>query len=342
MKYRTRHIFQIAAGIIIASGGMYIFFRDVDIAKLFVEIRQIQLRALGGVIFLSVITLWFRALRWQLILPQSDSANNKGLFSIVTIGFMVNNVFPARLGEFTRIFLLWKRKGFTPSESIGSLVVERFLDVIIYMAFFFIPVLIQNKNPYLDIYAIIMSGIFVLILLTLLLYARVPLFIRSMLKKTIVIIPYRFREKMIKIGREFISNLNWVFSPQKVVKVTVLSLLTVICYPLMLLLLVGRVSEFGMLDSIFSQAFAAVGAAIPLSPGYVGTLHAILLQGLTMTGLSSDKARAITIVYHGILYISTTLLGLIYFFNMNMTFKELQNAEKNLSESHSAKHVPSC
>jgi len=92
------------------------------------------------------------------------------------------------------------------------------------------------------------------------------------------------------------------------------------CYALSVLALIQE-KNFGILQALFAQAFAALGAAIPLAPGYVGTLHAFMLEGLALCGVGRDKAQAITILYHAVPYITITALGLYYFFKLNVTFK---------------------
>ena len=112
-----------------------------------------------------------------------------------------------------------------------------------------------------------------------------------------------------------------------------LSFLTLLCYPVMIILLAGKTNiTFGFLEGLFAQAFAAFGAAIPSAPGYVGTLHAVMLKGLSILGMDGDKARALVIIYHAINYILITLLGLYFLFRMKLSFKEIFNAKKKMKE----------
>jgi uncharacterized membrane protein YbhN (UPF0104 family) len=86
-------------------------------------------------------------------------------------------------------------------------------------------------------------------------------------------------------------------------------------------------------DLLFAQAAAAFGAAIPLAPGYVGTLHAALLQGLVTFGFDPEKGRAVAILYHALCYVPVTLLGLIFFFQTRLSFKELSSARESIEKS---------
>jgi hypothetical protein len=91
----------------------------------------------------------------------------------------------------------------------------------------------------------------------------------------------------------------------------------------MLPILISDWSAFGLPEAVFGQAFAAFGAAIPLAPGGVGTLHAVLLQGLTAMGLDAGKARAVVVLYHGIQYAVITLMGLLLLAGAGVRMKDI-------------------
>jgi hypothetical protein len=109
---KKTHVLQIAGGLALAGAGLYIFFRDVDPAQLWAYLRATPVTAVAGGVGLTLLSLYLRTLRWGLILPPSSTGSRRGLFGIVMVGFMVNNLLPARLGEATRVLLLWKRNRF--------------------------------------------------------------------------------------------------------------------------------------------------------------------------------------------------------------------------------------
>jgi uncharacterized protein (TIRG00374 family) len=324
---KKMQVLQLAAGVAFAGAGLYIFFRDVDPAQLWNYLRATPPIVILTGVGLTVLTLWLRALRWNVILPPSAVGSRKGLFGIVMIGFMVNNFLPARLGEATRVLLLWKRNNFTVAQSVGSVVLERAIDSALFLSFFFIPSLVlPGLRPALP-YAIPMAAATGAACAALCMYLLFPSRMKVVFSFCLKALPPKFRERASAIGRDLASNLHWLFDPKKCALMIVLSIVTVGCHAAMMMLFI-REASFGVLAGMFAAACAALGAAIPLSPGYVGTLHAALKQGFLLCGIETNKAIAVATLYHAVGYVTVSVLGLWYFFRMGISFKEIGSAKE--------------
>jgi len=110
-----------------------------------------------------------------------------------------------------------------------------------------------------------------------------------------------------------------------------MSFLTVSCHIAMMVILV-REKFFGLLAGMFAAACAALGAAIPLSPGYVGTLHAVLKEGLVRCGVDANQAIAVATIYHAIGYLTVTALGLFFYLRMRISLGEIRGAKKTIEQ----------
>lgn len=345
MKKST--VFQIAGGVAIAVACLWVFLQPwkngrLDfsvVSHLWNNLRSTPMWVVAGVAGLTVLTLWLRGIRWNLILPESPSAFRQGLFGILVIGFMINNILPARLGEAARVLLLWKRNRFTIAESAGSVLLERIFDTIVYLSFFFIPALFLSGLRQLIPYAIPMAVGAGAAVCALLFYAFFPAQSRSLAKVFLKFVPVSLRLKVLTIGKELSSNLNWISSPGKCLAMMSLSIVIIACYPAMLALLVCDTS-FDVLSSMFGAAWGAIGAAIPGAPGYVGTLHYALKKGLMFCGIEDNKAIAVATLYHAIGYTTTTVLGLYYFLRLRISFKEIGHAKDELDKGGSAPKSP--
>jgi glycosyltransferase 2 family protein len=337
---KLSRVAQFIGGVALAAAGMAIFFQKVDVHKLGGELFSLSPLTVAIVAVLGVMTLVFRAWRWKIMLPDQEGASKRGLFPIVSIGFMVNNILPARLGEAARVVLLWKKNGYPPALCIGSIILERMFDTLAFMSCFFIPVFILDtmktarvggaaagKSPTLLAFALLFGAIFLSACSAVFLYSRFPTWSRRVARKLLRFVPGSFRGKAQTMGAEVLSNLNWIFSLKKVGLMVGHTYCIMLCYAVTIMML-AKDAGFSLLHGLFAQAFAATGAAIPLAPGYVGTLHAVLLQGLLLCGLSREKAIAAALLYHAIPFCAITLLGLYYFFSMRISFKDISGMQK--------------
>ncbi len=325
---KISRIGKVVLGLLIAAFGLYIFLKDVEIDRLVSELQATRVHALLLVSILAILTIYLRSVRWRFILPDLPDTTKKNLFNNVAIGFMLNNILPARLGEVARVFILWRKNRFPVAVCVGTLILERIIDLCMFFIFFFIPIFILPQCSDLLPFGFITAGI---TLCTILFFV----FYRLFQNQTVALgkwlagkAPLRFQTKIKKIGWELASNIGWLSSLKRTGLVILFSFLTTLCYPLMIIILAGNSTmPFGLLEGMFAQAFAAFGAAIPLAPGYVGTIHAVMLQGLSILGMDDDQGRALVILYHILNYIPVTILGLILFFRTNLSFREIAEAK---------------
>jgi glycosyltransferase 2 family protein len=341
---KLRSVVQWGAGLVLAGAGFWIFFRNIDPHRLWGLLIHSNPLSIAICAVLSVLCIWFRSLRSALLLPSCSQSQKKNLFPILMICFMVNNILPARMGEAARAMLLWKKNGYSGAVSVGSVVLERILDMVLYLSCFFIPVFfvptlsqsnVGNGARAVTLYTIALAfcAAFFFCLALFILYSRFPDAMKLAARRVAAmkIVPERFRAKINRIGRELISNLDWTFSLKRTAGIAVLSIGIVSCYAVMTWVLVHE-NAFGFLHGLFSQAFAAMGAAIPLTPGYVGTLHAVFLQGLMLCGVTRESAVAATIVFHAVSWITVTMLGLYYYFRMNAKLKDIAKSSEEINQ----------
>jgi len=68
--------------------------------------------------------------------------DQKTLFVITAIGFMVGSLIPARLGEIARPYLVKQKNGIKMSSTIATVVVERIFDLLALMFILFVVILV--------------------------------------------------------------------------------------------------------------------------------------------------------------------------------------------------------
>src|SRR5512141_190723 len=88
-----------------------------------------------GVYFVAV---WARAWRWHYLLKPIKELPTATMLPITTIGYMGNNIYPARAGEVLRAVILKRKEGVSISASLATIIVERIFDGVVMLAFVFV------------------------------------------------------------------------------------------------------------------------------------------------------------------------------------------------------------
>ncbi|MDR0330906.1 MAG: flippase-like domain-containing protein [Chitinispirillales bacterium] len=346
-------LLKYAAAFALAALGLYIFFRESDSGDEAVYrtlANEISRTSVSGVLAcagLTLFALWLRALRLRILLPDALPApiissplldalelrpapNKRGLFAVTAVSYMMNNILPIRIGEAARVALLWKRNGFPIAVCIGSLLLEHALDIVAYLSFLIVSVSLsreilanlQEASPFVNVAMWLVVAAFTALVGMFSLYALTPRIFMGVAARVGKYMPAIIQKAARKAGAEIESNLEWTSSPRKVAAVAALTYAVAFCYASMFIILFADVASFGFLDGLFAEAFAAFGTAIPLAPGSVGTLHAVLLQGMTIIGMEPGRARAVIVVYHAVQFVTIIGTGLLFLLGMKIGFGE--------------------
>jgi glycosyltransferase 2 family protein len=79
-----------------------------------------------------------RALRWRSLFARGRRPNLGTVANAMMIGYLYNNILPARAGEAARVLVLTKRSPTPPVEIVGTVVLERLYDLIAVLVIFFV------------------------------------------------------------------------------------------------------------------------------------------------------------------------------------------------------------
>lgn len=86
---------------------------------------------MAGFLFIDLVV---RAVRWRRLLAPIRDVSFGATFGYLLIGYLANNVLPARLGELVRCHYLGDREGLSRATALGTVVVERVVDIAVVVA----------------------------------------------------------------------------------------------------------------------------------------------------------------------------------------------------------------
>ena len=321
---------------------------QVDFGEIQQSLRQANYLYVVPAITLYFIAVYFRAVRWRYLLSPIASFRVGRLYPVVIIGYMANNLLPARLGELVRSYYLSQREHCSASTALATVMVERVYDGLTLLLFAAVAapglLMLGRFQGYgnisgatASVLAAAVVGIFIAALLVLTLLAKASAD-GPVARWLLNLVPIaRGRDKIRDLVHAFIEGLGILNSPGKHLALLLLSL------PIWLLegsmyLLVGF--SFG-LDGLFPSIWVFMLAALlltatsnlvtslPTAMGGIGPFELVAQQTLVALGADPTMAAFYSVFLHIVaLWLPVNLAGLAILFAQNISLKQLTSAPK--------------
>lgn len=109
-----------------------IFARNVDWGQTFAILGSADALHVAGALGVYYLAFPVRAVRWARLLRASGvNVEGRQLLQILMLGWFVNCLAPAKLGDLYRSYLVKRRFGVSLSRTVGVVVAERLLDLFV-------------------------------------------------------------------------------------------------------------------------------------------------------------------------------------------------------------------
>jgi uncharacterized protein (TIRG00374 family) len=324
---------QFWLGVVISAFFLWLVLRGLSLAEMWEELRGANYWWLLPGVAVYFLGVWARAWRWHYLLRPLKKIPTKAMFPIVAIGYMGNNIYPARAGELLRAYVLRRREGVAISASLATIIVERAFDGVVMLAFVFLnlPELTQltvDSGIVGSIRSLAIWGaaIFMAAVLVFLLMAAFPTQASSVLGWfTDRLIPMRYREQVRGFGDRFLDGMASLRSPTDVLMVLITSVVIWLFETGKYWFVMHAFDfEVGFFALMLMNGVVNLWTTIPSAPGYIGTFDAPGIAVLEAYGVSRSVATGYTLVLHAALWFPITLLGAYYMARESLSWGQIQ------------------
>ena len=249
--------------------------------------------------FLYAAATAVRAERWRWILREAGVKARRGdAYGLTTVGYMGNNVLPARAGEMLRVVLLSKRTDAGKRKLLGTVVAERVLDAIALVAIFLVVVYGILTTKVLPTDRPLLAGAVCVVLLAGLVAA-----VAGVRRFSVFARVRDFARPLADAPRALVG---WEGARLLVVTFAIWALEASVY------LTVARAVDLplGVMESLYLVALANFFAALPAAPGSIGTFDAAIVFGVRAIDYAS-MAFSYLLMLRFMLYGPITLVGLV-------------------------------
>src|SRR5919108_2254115 len=137
-------LFRAAIGIGVSILALALVFSSVDSQETLDILRSASPAWVVVVIAFLTLDIATRAFRWRRLLVPIQDVPYPRTLAYLLIGYLANNVLPARLGELVRCHYLGDREGISRATALGTVVVERVVDIAVVVAIAAVAILVLS------------------------------------------------------------------------------------------------------------------------------------------------------------------------------------------------------
>ncbi len=309
--------------------------RDVKPAELLAQLRgaNILLLLLAAVVATAIFPL--RAVRWTVLLePIAPGLRFMDAWRAVAIGMMINNVVPARAGEFARAFALAREtRQVSFTSALTSIALDRVFDALVVFMLMFGAMLTPGFPAGATIAgrpATALVGTWGLTVLLVVFSGAVMLAVRPDIMSVIATRVVRavrpaWEPQVASFVEHAAAGLAVLRSPSRFARVVFWTLLHWLTNALAFWIAfkaVGITAPFS--GALFLQGLVSVGVAIPSSPGFFGPFEAFAKAGLQVYSVPVALAVTWAVGFHILSFVPITAFGAYYFSQLGLTLRELR------------------
>ncbi|HEY9075403.1 MAG TPA: lysylphosphatidylglycerol synthase transmembrane domain-containing protein [Anaerolineaceae bacterium] len=336
---------QFWVGLLISAFFLYITLKGMELGKIWSTVIAADYLWLIPGVLVYFMGVWVRSWRWHYMLRPLKKIPTARMFPIVAIGYMGNNIYPARAGEVLRAAVLKEREGVSISATLATVIVERIFDGVVMLAFVFLNLpelarLTGNAGVIgtLNIRTVTIWGAvaFLGALGVFLLAAMFPKITEQIANGFINrFVPLKIREKTRELTLRFLTGLESLRSPQEALMIFVTTVIIwlfetgkywFVMQAFEPQLHFTQVTFFALM---LMNGIVNLTTTLPSAPGYVGTFDAPGIALLQAYGVPGEVAAGYTLVLHGALWFPITLLGAYYYIRQPLRWNQLSKQKQD-------------
>lgn len=333
-------------GVIVTVACLVAAVWGIDLQQITDSFKKAKYWTLPVMLALLFVFFLLKAMRWQMLLEPVKKLTAAQVTPAMMIGFMGNNLLPAHLGEFLRVYVLGKQFQIPKTTVLSTVVLERLFDVVAILCFlgigiYFTPNLPEKYRSY----SLGMAGAICLAVVLVATYLIWTEAVISLARKVFDVLRF-LPEKLTHLVLEMMQAGAQGMASLKSGRLSVGIVLTSFAQ--------WAVNGLSIYVALWSFDIAvppeaalvvlgvtAFGVTVPSTPGFFGVVQLCFWWSLKGYGVSQADVFAASIYYHLIQYIPVTLTGLYFSHREGLKLsKAEEEAEKELEELEGGEEPP--
>ena len=328
-----KRAFFLILGIVISVGCFWWSLRGVNQEDLWEGFRDANYLTLPIMLALLFGFYWLKVLRWQWLLDPVAPLKLKQLFPPMLIGFAANNLLPAHLGEFIRVFVVRRKYGVPASTVLSTVILERIFDVLAILVLFGVGLTFSDDLP--ENYrngALLLGAAASAVVVAVGIYLIWTEPFISLVTWTLSLAPFlpaKLATGLVAMLRKGGDGLVALKSGKAVLLIVVTSLVQWLLNGMIAFVALRAFHiDVTLATGLIVTGVTAFGVTIPSTPGYFGVIQICFQVSMNAQQLKPDPSLVLgsSVYYQMSMYIPVTMLGLYYLHQSGLSLRDVQKA----------------
>ena len=325
-------------GILISLALLVWILRAFDLAEVGRALQAANYLYLLPVLVLIVPNFALRALRWGTLFGNTRVPRWGSLFVAMMIGYLANNILPARAGELVRAYVLGQREGIAKSTVLATVVVERVADLVVALSLLAVVLLFYPLPAWLGRVGLVVGAVSLAALAFLALLNLWGLRLVAWMVHLLGFLPKSVLSRIEAVGSGFVAGVSGLHNRRRALQfvgcTALIWLMEALSIYLMVLAFHLPISLGG---ALFVMLVLGLGTMVPSSPGYVGTYEFFATSALALLGVTGGVALSFALAIHAITFLGSSLLGVGFVLWSGQTLPVMSRAAKAVTSTEEAK-----
>jgi glycosyltransferase 2 family protein len=321
----TKRGWQLVLTIGLSAAFVFIVVWSVNLRQTMDALRGANYAYIPLAVLCSLFTNVLRSYRWKYVLNPLRRIGVRRLFSGVAVGYMANNILPARLGEIVRSYYLGKKEGLSKSSTLATVVIERLFDGLTLLGFLALISTFLTFPDWVTTAGVVAAALFFVLAAVLAASVARRDLTLTLVRRLTSSLPTRIAQRLHDLIGSFLTGLLILRHWRDAVLAFVFSVLGWIVEAATYYV-VGLCFDFHLTitAAMVTVAIVNFGILLPAAPGYVGTFEFFCVSALSLVFVERSEALSYALVLHGVLVIPITVIGMVCFFKDQMSLAEIK------------------
>jgi uncharacterized protein (TIRG00374 family) len=310
-EVKSRHVF-VLLGFAISAAAVLWLAQTYDWSRALAAIAgadRTWLTLCAALVFANFV---LSTLRWAAIFPEEMRPRFRTAFRAMMAGYLFNNVLPAHAGDLVRVHLLGRGDKLPRSAALGTVLLERSLDLLVLLTLFAGVLLVKPLPSWATYAGGVVAALAAITLMIIVLLGAFGEHLIATGLRWFRFLPEPLLRRASVSGGNFVRSLSMVLRLAYMLRFVGFSII-IWTVALGIVYAIGRAFGFGLspTSALFVMLAIMLGTLVPASPGYIGTFEFFGLSALALIGISGSEALAFVITLHTLLFVGSTLVGIV-------------------------------